>query len=179
MEFEIKSRWSGKILFSIETKSFKLAVEAAAESGADLRDADLSGAYLRGAYLSGAYLSGAKGLKKLPYQLQTCPRSGSFEAWKKLKGNLIVKLEIPWFARRTANFIDRKCRAELAIVKAIWDSKGKPVIEGQNGTFSGRKIIYRVGGFVSSRKFDASWTKNCSRGIHFFMTLEEAENWVL
>ncbi len=64
MIFEIKSRFDGKILFSLETKSLKLCVEAAVKSGADLSGADLRGAYLsgadlRGAYLSGAYLSGA------------------------------------------------------------------------------------------------------------------------
>ena len=58
-KFEIKSRWEGKILFSIETESLKLAVEAAVKSGADLSGADLSRADLSGADLSGADLSGA------------------------------------------------------------------------------------------------------------------------
>ena len=63
-KFEIKSRFTGDILFSLKTESLKLAVAAAVKSGADLRGADLSGAYLRGAYLRGAdlreaYLSGA------------------------------------------------------------------------------------------------------------------------
>jgi hypothetical protein len=74
MIFEIKSRLSGNILFSLETTSLKLCVEAAVKSGAnlsgaylpranlfraDLSGADLSGANLSEAYLSGAYLSGA------------------------------------------------------------------------------------------------------------------------
>jgi len=64
MKFEIKSRWSGKVLFSAETKSLKLAVEMAVGKkanlwGADLREADLSGANLWGADLSGADLRGA------------------------------------------------------------------------------------------------------------------------
>ena len=64
MKFEIKSRWNGAVLFSIETDSLKLAVEAAVKSraylsGAYLSGADLSRAYLSGADLSGAYLSGA------------------------------------------------------------------------------------------------------------------------
>ena len=54
MKIEIKSRWNASILFSIETDSWKLAVEAAVKSGADLR-----GAYLRGADLRGADLGGA------------------------------------------------------------------------------------------------------------------------
>jgi hypothetical protein len=59
MKFEIKSWWSGSVLFSIETDSWKLAVEAAVKSGADLSGANLSGANLRSANLSGADLSGA------------------------------------------------------------------------------------------------------------------------
>ena len=42
-KFEIKSRWNGDVLFSLETKSLKLCIEAAVKSGADLRGADLRG----------------------------------------------------------------------------------------------------------------------------------------
>ena len=62
--FEIKSRFSGAVLFSLETESMKLCVEMAVKSrayleGANLRDANLGGAYLEGAYLEGADLEGA------------------------------------------------------------------------------------------------------------------------
>jgi hypothetical protein len=60
MKFEIKSRITGDVLFSIEKTSLRLAVEAAAKSGASLYGADLSGASLYGADLSGANLSEAK-----------------------------------------------------------------------------------------------------------------------
>jgi hypothetical protein len=64
MKFEIKHRFGGSVLFSLETESIKLCVEAAVKSGANLRGANLGGAnldgaYLRGAYLDGAYLGGA------------------------------------------------------------------------------------------------------------------------
>ena len=59
MKFEIKNRWSGEIIFSIETDSWRLAVELAVKSRANLSRADLSGADLSGANLSGANLSGA------------------------------------------------------------------------------------------------------------------------
>jgi len=59
VKFEIKSRFSGAVLFSLETESLKLCVEAAVKSGADLYGADLYGANLYGANLSGADLSGA------------------------------------------------------------------------------------------------------------------------
>src|SRR3972149_1638376 len=41
MLFEIKHRYSGAALFSLETDSWKLCVEAAMKSGADLRYANL------------------------------------------------------------------------------------------------------------------------------------------
>ena len=59
MKFEIKSWWSGDILFSIETDSLKLALQAGVKQGADLKGADLKGADLEGADLEGAYLEGA------------------------------------------------------------------------------------------------------------------------
>ena len=59
MKFEIKSRWDASVLFSIETNNFRLAVEAAVKSRADLSGANLYGADLSGANLSGANLSGA------------------------------------------------------------------------------------------------------------------------
>jgi hypothetical protein len=59
MNFEIKSRWNGSVLFSLETESLKLAVEAAVKSRANLTGANLYGANLTGANLYGANLYGA------------------------------------------------------------------------------------------------------------------------
>ena len=59
MKIEIKHRITGRVLFSLETESLKLCVEAAVRSIADLRGAYLRGAYLRDAYLGGADLGGA------------------------------------------------------------------------------------------------------------------------
>ena len=53
----ITSRWTGSILFSLDTPSLKLALEAAIKSDADLRDADLTRADLRGADFTGADLT--------------------------------------------------------------------------------------------------------------------------
>ena len=64
MKIEIKHRITGRVLFSLETESLKLCVEAAVRSiadlrGAYLRDADLRDAYLRGADLRDADLRDA------------------------------------------------------------------------------------------------------------------------
>ena len=64
MKVEIRSRLSFKVMFSLETESLRLAVEAAVENrvslrDANLRDADLTGATLTGATLRDATLTGA------------------------------------------------------------------------------------------------------------------------
>jgi len=60
MQFEIKSWLDNSVLFSLETESLKLCVEAAIKSGARLDRASLDGASLVGASLDGASLDGAR-----------------------------------------------------------------------------------------------------------------------
>ena len=52
MKFEIKHRFTGAVLFSLETESLKLCVEAAVKSRAYLAGADLARANLARAYLA-------------------------------------------------------------------------------------------------------------------------------
>lgn len=59
MKFEIINRYNGELIFSIETCTFKLAIEAAVKSSVDLSCANLSSADLRSASLSCANLSSA------------------------------------------------------------------------------------------------------------------------
>ncbi len=59
MKFEIKNRFEGNVLASFECESFKVAVELAVKSDANLSDANLSRANLSDANLSRANLSGA------------------------------------------------------------------------------------------------------------------------
>ncbi|HMU17683.1 MAG TPA: pentapeptide repeat-containing protein [Thauera aminoaromatica] len=59
MKFPITSRWSGSVLFEIETDSLRLCLEAAVKAGADLARANLVGANLVGANLAGANLMDA------------------------------------------------------------------------------------------------------------------------
>ena len=56
MKFEIRHRYSGSVLFALETESFKMCVEAAIQGGTDLRGANLRGVNLQGADLRGADL---------------------------------------------------------------------------------------------------------------------------
>jgi hypothetical protein len=132
-------------------------------SGANLSGADLSGADLSGADLRGADLSEAK----LPH-FQICPQEGSFIAYKKTtKG--VVKLMIPAGAKRTNSLVGRKCRADKVVVIS-----GEGV--GGTGTnYSG--ILYEEGAEIICQDYDEDIRIECTKGIHFFMTLEEAQEW--
>jgi hypothetical protein len=71
---EIKSWMTGGVLFSLETETLKLCIEAAVKSGAylcdaNLRDANLRDANLCGANLCDANLCGAEGIDKFPIQI--------------------------------------------------------------------------------------------------------------
>ena len=91
MNFEIKTRDDASVLFSMETASLKLAVEAAIKSGAHLSGAHLSGANLSGAHLSGADLSKAN-LSKANLSwahLSWAHLSGAHLSWADLSGATI------------------------------------------------------------------------------------------
>ncbi len=59
MLYEIKNRWNGSVMFSLECGSMKLCVEAAVAAKVSLSYANLGGADLRDANLGGANLGGA------------------------------------------------------------------------------------------------------------------------
>ena len=161
-------------------------------SGADLSGADLRGAYLRCAYLSGAYLrcaylsgadlSGAKNIAEaiglfLPI---ACPEVGSFTAYKKAiakDDNVIVQLLIPASAKRTSA-TGRKCRADKAKVIAIWNmDRTKSELTEAFSTHDD-EFIYKVGTYVEPKEpFCEDRWNECSSGIHFFITFDEAVNY--
>ena len=133
--------------------------------GAYLGSADLSGADLRGADLRSADLSGAM----LPAFL-IVPQQGAFIGWKKAGGK-VVKVEIPADARRMSSLIGRKCRAEFVRVIAI-DGEAQSVV----GDYI-EKTAYTVGEITRPDSYDDDIRVECSHGIHFFMTREEAEEY--
>ena len=216
MKIEIKSSFSGSVLFSIETDSMRLAVEAAVKScanlsgadlscanlscanlsgadlscanlscanlyganlscanlyGADLSCANLSGADLYGANLSCANLYGAKNAELVIARTRILPE-GSIVGWKKLCDGVIAQLHIPATAKRSHAF-GRKCRAECAEVLALF--KGDKAVTSGHSRHD-MTFEYRVGALVvPTSEFDTDWTQECSTGIHFFITREEAE----
>ena len=140
--------------------------------GADLRDANLRGADLQGADLRGANLRDAdlRGVKDLSpliaAQLSIVPEAGAFIGYKKLLGGIIATLGIPADAQRS-NATGRKCRASCA-----------KVISLSGGVSSGRSNrggVYVVGQTVYPSGWEPDRWQECAPGIHFFLTLAEAE----
>ena len=128
-------------------------------TGADLRWADLSWAYLTGAHIEGAVLP-----------LPIVPSEGEFTGYKKvLQDNrtyTVITLRIPADAERTSALASRKCRASHVIV-----------VEGTgvSPTNYRSKLTYTPGIVVTADHFDSDRREECTNGIHFFLTLEEAE----
>jgi hypothetical protein len=85
--------------------------------------------------------------------------------WKKLKGGVVCKLLIPKEAKRTASLVGNKCRAEYA---EVLEGAGESAYNG---------MTYVVGQIVRPDKYDDDIRVECTNGIHFFMTKEEAEKY--
>ena len=146
-------------------------------SGAYLSGADLSGADLRGADLSGADLSGADlyGAENLNYPI-ACPEEGEFIGFKKVSNNYIVKLKITEDAKR-CSATGRKCRCSKALVLSITNIDGTDSGVTEAKSKYDNMFLYKVGETVEVKDFcDDRW-KECSEGIHFFITRKEAEDY--
>ena len=147
--------------------------------GADLSHADLSNADLYGANLSHANLYGAN----LELQLLNkffpiaCPETGSFIAWKKCCNKLIVKLEVLEDAKRSSAY-GRKCRCSAAKVLAIENIDGTQSELQEVGSIYDPWFVYRIGKIVSVDNFDEDRRNECAPGIHFFITRQEAVEYV-
>ena len=139
---------------------------------ADLRRTDLRGANLGCANLGDADLRGAQYNEKTAFLAFVCPEEGDFIAWKKV-GNVIIKMRIPAEAKRSSA-TTRKCRCEYAKVLELQNLDGTP--------YNGDKVvnkryvetIYKVGEIVHSDSWDDNRWNECSHGIHFFITRDEA-----
>ena len=158
-------------------------------SRADLSRADLSRADLYGANLSEANLYGAdlsrvnyiEKAKNLFYPI-ACPEIGAFVGWKKARvktggHECIVKLGITEDAVRSSA-TGRKCRCSKATVLEIQDLEGN-VLEQAAVSDRDCNFSYIPGTVVSVLDFDENRWNECSTGIHFYITREEAVRHIL
>lgn len=137
--------------------------------GANLAEANLRRANLAGANLKGANLAGAELTEKDRTTLvatRTIVPGGDLIGWKKLSGPVICKLKIPREANRVGGVTGRKCRAEFAVV-----------LEGSGCSQYEPDFLYEPGKKVVPDQWDDNPLVECSHGIHFFVTRQEAEDY--
>ena len=137
---------------------------------ANLCYADLSNANLRG-----ANLSDVKYNEKTAFFALTCPEEGAFIGFKKAGGK-IVKLLIPEDAKRSSA-TSRKCRCSKAIVLSITNLDGTDAEIESVPSDKTSDFVYKIGKTLEVKDFDEDRGNECSTGIHFFITRDEAVNY--
>ena len=137
MKIEIKSRWDGHVIFSVEAGSLKDALEIAIKSRADLSRANLYGADLSGANLNGANLSGA--------DLNGANLNGAVNLSKYLTTPLLMLLDQP---------------GPIRAYKII-NTDGEGIYSRENGY---KPINYLAAESFDFPDADADDTKQCAAG---------------
>ena len=119
-------------------------------------------------------------LKPVPF---ACPEEGEFIGYKKCvyhsRISCIIKLLVPADAKRSSGF-SNKCRCSKAEVLDIYDLNGNELDldKAYSIGMSVPSITYEVGKEVYPDDFDENRYEECSNGIHFFMTFDEAKYYV-
>ena len=159
MKFEIKNRFTGSVIFALETESIKLCVEAAWKERANLSGADLSGANLSGADLSGANLSGAN--------LSGANLSGADLYGANLYGADLSRANLSRVNLSGANGCNKNLCTPLVM---LLDQPGKIrayklVNAEMEGPYNGG-VKYQNGKVASVENADTDDTQNCGAGIN-------------
>ena len=162
-----------------EQLQYRIDLQGANLQGAKLQDAKLQDAKLKGAKLQGADLQGAnlqyanlQDIKTNYITIGTHPApQGDLIGWGK-KSGAIVKLLIPADAPRSCA-TTRKHRAAWVNVLEI----DGDVTRLEHSTEYG-DVVYEAGEITHADSWDEDRWQECSHGIHFFLTREEAEAWV-
>ena len=145
-------------------------------TGANLKYANLNHADLSNANLSYADLRGVS-LNEVKYNHLTaffslqCPEKGAFIGYKK-SGDKIVELRIEEDSKRSSA-TSRKCRASKVTVLSITSIDGKEEFKKSENTGL-HEFTYEVGKTYEIGNFDNDRWNECSTGIHFFITRDEA-----
>ena len=147
-------------------------LDGAELNGANLESADLNGVNLTGAHLNKANLCNVKYNDNTASYALACPEKGSFIGFKRASDK-IVELMITENAKRSSA-TTRKCRCSEAVVLSITNPDGTKfdgdkVISDYDNSF-----VYEIGKTVSVNDFDDDRWNECSTGIHFFLTRDEA-----
>lgn len=107
-----------------------------------------------------------------------CPEEGEFIAYKVAKysyGKALIKLLIPKDALRSSA-TTRKCRCNKARVLEITSLQNGKKLKYARSFFN-NNFQYDLGEMVEVKDFDTNRWDECSNGIHFFITKQEAINY--
>jgi len=159
MKFEIKARDTGKVLFSLATKTLKLCLEAAVNRGADLRSAYLRGAFLRGAFLGCADLRGAdlRGAFLRCADLRSADLRGAHLRGADLRGaDLEGAKGINYFLCTPLSIL----KDQVGKIRAY-----KLVKENYSGTYY-PSLTYKIGEHVSVKNASKDENEQCAEGIN-------------
>lgn len=141
---------------------------------ADLSHTNLSDANLKDASLRGAILNKIKYDHKTAFFAIQCPEKGSFIGYKKAKNKIIELLILEESKRSSAT--SRTCRCDKAMVLNIESIDGEEKFTEVESNYDSN-FIYKVGEIVKVDNFCEDRWEECSTGIHFFITKQEAINY--
>ena len=106
-----------------------------------------------------------------------CPQKGSFTAFKKVGGGLIAEIAVPKDAKRSSAG-GSECRCDKAKVVALYNPDGSKSDVALAKSKYDETFVYEVGKTAKIKDFDDNRWNECSTGIHFFMSFEEARDYV-
>lgn len=170
---QIKSIFE-KVLFEYtkENNNIKETLEEAINNNADLSNANLRYANLSNADLSNADLYNAN-LNDEEKIRKGIIINKPIRVFKKCENNNIVELKL-LKGSIVFSINNKKCRTNKVKVISINGGKKKGL---QCKSNYDKGFIYEVGKIVEVKDFDLMYNVECSSGIHFFWTKEEAEDY--
>ena len=107
-----------------------------------------------------------------------CPDEGEYTAYKKVRGNYIVVLHVPSYAKHSSA-LGRKCRCDKADVIRIDNLDGSMANVSTVYSSYDSNFKYTVRETVTVENFDDNRWNECAPGIHHFMNRQEAVNYIL
>ncbi len=107
------------------------------------------------------------------FNYRITPETGKFIGWKKAQGK-IIKLEIQKAENVSGGLVGRKLRTDKVKVLEIQDKEGKKLDLKSISSDYNKKFIYNVGKIITEKDFKKDDKIECSEGIHFFITRDEA-----
>jgi len=143
-------------------------------NNADFSNADFSNANFNNAYFNNANFNNANFINaKFNYRI--LPKKGNIIGWKKCGEDKIVELKIN-VKTAVGGMISRKCRCKSAKVISIKSVDGKTKYITAVSTHDS-KFKYKIGETVIVEDWNDKSYLECEKGIHFFITRDEAVNY--